>query len=169
MVRSGRYTSNRARQLGFASGLEVKVSDQLTKLGRKFEYESEVCKFIWYKPVQKGCIVDAHGEEVLKLDKGEKVVQRCNYTCDFAITKKDGTIMFIETKGYFKAPDRTKHKLLKKKYPNADLRIIFMSNGKVSSKTNYGQWATKEGIEYHVLTAAQKRTGEIIPKAWLEE
>lgn len=114
-----------------------------------------------------GCILSPDGKEVPLVIKGEKVVQRCNYTCDFMIIKKDGKPMFIETKGYFKAPDRTKHKALKKLYPDADLRIIFMSNGKVSSKTNYGQWAEKEGIEYHILTAAEKRNGNIIPEAWL--
>ena len=168
MARSGRYTSNSARQLGFASGLEVKVSEQLNGLNRIFEYESEACKFTWYKPITNGRLLDGFGDEI-ELSNGDKIVQRCNYTCDFVIFKKDGTPLFIETKGYFKAPDRTKHKLLKKKYPNADLRIIFMSNGKVSSKTSYSEWAIKEGIEHHVLTAAQKRTGDIIPKAWLEE
>ena len=167
MARSSRYTSNKARQLGFASGLEVKTADQLKGLKRDFEYESEACKFLYYKPITKGVVIDASGEPV-SLSKGCKVVQQCNYTCDFLITKKDGSKLFIETKGYFKAPDRTKHKLLKKRYPDVDLRIIFMSNGKVSSKTNYGQWAEKEGITYHILTAAQKRNGDIIPQSWLD-
>lgn len=169
MARSSRYTSNKARQLGFASGLEVKTSDQLKGLKRFFEYESEKCKFKWYKSITNGCLITKDGKEVWQDSKLYKVVQRCNYTCDFMIMKSDGNPMFIETKGYFKAPDRTKHKLLKKRYPDADLRIIFMSNGKVSSKTNYGQWAEKEGITYHILTAAQKRNGDIIPQSWLEE
>ena len=168
MARSGRYTSNKARQLGFASGLEVKTADQLKVLKRDFEYESANCMFIYYKPIQKGTLVDEEGYEV-PIDKSHKVVQRCSYTCDFLITKKDGSKMFIETKGYFKAPDRTKHKLLKKRYPDVDLRIIFMSNGKVSSKTNYSDWAENQGIEYHCMSSSDKKKGIVIPLAWLEE
>ena len=166
MAGSSRYTSNKARQLGYRSGLEVKTSVQLE--GRTFEYETEKCKFVYWTPVTKGGIIDKDGVEVLKLDKGAKIIQWRTYTCDFMITKSCGQPMFIETKGLFSGKDRVKHKQLKKLYPDTDLRIIFQNDGKVSSKTRYSQWAEKEGITYHVLTAAQKRNGNIIPEEWLD-
>lgn len=164
--RSGRFTSDKARKLGFASGLEVKVSEQLKSLGRDFDYETDECKFDYVTKVRGGVVIGSKGKE-LPLSKGSYIGQKHVYTCDFKIIKSNGESLFIETKGYFKAPDRTKHLILKKLYPDADLRIIFQSNGRVSKKTSYKEWAEKHDIKYHVLTAKEKREGRIVPEEWL--
>lgn len=166
---SNRHTSKLARQLGYASGLEYKASLQLDKLERYYEYETKDCKFDYFTPVVNGGVVDKEGQARLILDKGDQIVQWRKYTCDFMIMKKDGTPMYIETKGYFKPKDRVKHKMLKKLHPNVDLRIIFEHDGKVSKITRYSQWCDKNGIDYHCLTSANKKEGDLIPQGWLKE
>ncbi len=163
-----RYTKDAARRLGYASGLEVVTSEQLQQAGVEFEYESDQCKFDYTTNVRKGGVITKDGMNY-ELPTGCKVIQWHEYTCDFMITKSNGQPMFIETKGYFKAKDRTKHQDLKKRYPDLDLRIIFSSNGKVSPKTTYSQWAEKQGIRYHCLSYGEKKAGLIVPKSWLEE
>jgi hypothetical protein len=85
------------------------------------------------------------------------------YVTDFKLTGKHGKVMYIETKGYFKGKDRTKHKKLKEQHPNADVRFVFMrSSTKLNknSKTTYGSWCTKHGFLYADRT---------IPIEWLRE
>ena len=168
MAASNRFTSAAARAAGFASGLELATAAQLKELKRKFQYETKACEFIYFTTVVKGAVVDKCAEEY-PIPKGCKVVQWHDYTCDFMIIKKDGSPMFIETKGFFKPKDRKKHQILKKMYPHIDLRIIFQSNGKVSHKTKYSEWCVKQGITYHVLSAIDKKDGQVIPTEWLEE
>jgi hypothetical protein len=85
------------------------------------------------------------------------------YVTDFRLEGKHGKVMYIETKGYFKSKDRTKHKKLKEQHPNADVRFIFM-NSKTklnkNSTTTYGSWCTKQGFKY-----ADRK----IPIEWLME
>jgi len=163
-----RYTSKEAKQAGYASGLEYRVSTQLQMMDRDFEYESESCTFDYYTLVTKGGVVTENGED-LELPKKAKVVQHRRYTCDFKILTSKGEPIFIETKGYFKPKDRVKHIMLKKLYPDADIRIVFQSNGKVSSKTSYAQWAEKNGIRYYCLSSNDRKEGVIIPIEWLSE
>jgi hypothetical protein len=88
---------------------------------------------------------------------------RHKYVTDFKLIGKHGRVMYIETKGYFKPKDRTKHVQVRKEHPDADLRFIFMnSRTKISkkSKTTYGSWCTKKGFQY-----ADKR----IPLEWIIE
>ena len=77
--------------------------------------------------------------------------------------------MFIESKGFFKGKDRVKHKALKNQYPDLDLRLLFASNGKVSKKTSYMQWAEKLKIEAYALSHKEKKEGLFIPQEWLVE
>lgn len=82
-----------------------------------------------------------------------------HYTPDFVLP--NGII--IETKGYFLPADRTKHLLIKKQYPNLDLRFVFQNpNAKLnkSSKTTYAAWCMKNEF----LFAAKR-----IPVEWLTE
>ncbi len=168
MGRDSRWTSRKARRLGYRSGLEVKVSEQLEKVGVTFEYESEVCKLKYYTTVSNGGLLDRLGE-VIPLAKSSKIIQYHNYLCDFALTKENGSIMFVETKGRFTGKDRVKHIALKKLYPDIDLRILFQQDGKVSNKTTYSQWCEKQGIDYYCLSYAEKKKGNYVPDEWLEE
>ncbi len=138
----------------------------LTKRGVEFEFEGLNNEFIWYGKVINGCVVDKDNVSV-ELPRGTFVRQRKKYTCDFRVVRKDGTVMFVETKGYFKSADRTKHEALKKQFPDIDLRIVFSSNGwwSKAKRTRYSDWAEKMGITYHI---SKKSDGYIIPKGWLK-
>lgn len=110
-----------AKRKGYRSGLEIKIQDQLTELGIRFQYEK--IKVEW---------------EDLKYRK---------YTPDFIL--QNGII--VETKGLFTAEDRRKHLLIKKQHANLEIRFVFESSkrrlSKVS-KTTYGDWCTKYGFLY---------------------
>ena len=81
------------------------------------------------------------------------------YTPDF--TLDNGII--IEVKGWFKAKDRNKHRLIKEQYPELDIRFIFGNENNFlykGSKTRYSDWCKKHGFKY---------ANRIIPKKWLTE
>jgi hypothetical protein len=54
-----------------------------------------------------------------------------NYIPDFTITKKDGSVIYVEAKGLgraFDAAARVKMISVKKMHPEKDIRIVFMSS-----------------------------------------
>lgn len=115
-------TLDTARRLGFRSGLEIKVSEQLKESGVEFEYETTKIKYVVPESTH-------------------------TYTPDF--TFPNGLI--VETKGRFLAADRKKHLLIQKQHPELDIRFVFQnSNNKITkgSKTSYADWATKHGFQY---------------------
>ena len=79
------------------------------------------------------------------------------YTPDFVLP--NGII--IEAKGRLTATDRTKMILVKEQHPDLDIRFVFQ-NAKVkltkSSKTTYGDWATKHGFQWATRW---------VPAAWI--
>lgn len=124
--------------LGYRSGLEEKISEQLNTLKVTFSYETE--KITYTQPEKKR-----------------------SYKPDFITIKKDGTKLYIETKGRLTAADRKKHEWVKDQNPNLDIRFVFTnSNTKIAknSKTTYADWCNKNGFIF-----ADKE----IPKEWLEE
>lgn len=83
------------------------------------------------------------------------------YTPDFVLP--NGIV--VESKGYFTPEDRAKHLLLKKTYPDLDVRFVFTRNGgrkpiTSRSKTTYGQWCLKNGFQWEEA---------YIPEEWLRE
>jgi hypothetical protein len=115
------------------------------------------------------------GQDLLRLKKGGVVSDwtyeedyiayklEHKYNPDFKLTGKYGRVMYIETKGYFKSKDRTKHKKVKEQNPNHDVRFVFMNSRtklNKNSKTTYGSWCSKNGFQY-----ADRR----IPNEWLLE
>lgn len=115
-------TLDTSRKLGFRSGLEEKVADQLKKSGVEFGYETTKIKYVVPESVH-------------------------TYTPDF--TFPNGLI--VETKGRFVAADRKKHLLIQKQCPNLDIRFVFSnSKAKISkgSKTTYADWSTRHGFKY---------------------
>lgn len=128
------------------NGFEEKIFIDLinktkTMSNTSIEYESEY--FEYY--ILKKYLIDF--KVVLKKNNGVKV---CFY---------------IETKGYFKSADRTKLLLVRKQYPNADIRLVFQrpeNKLNKSSKVTYGDWANKNGFKW-----CDGKKG--IPSEWLEE
>jgi hypothetical protein len=128
-----------AYKYGYRSGLELKVADQIKEENYPLNYETETLNYI--VPERKS-----------------------KYTPDFIFTKKNGTLMYIETKGRWTATDRKKMKHILQSNPDIDLRIIFQNpNQRISksSKTTYEAYALKLGIQH----VAKKN----IPQEWLDE
>jgi len=129
-----------ARKHGYRSGLEDKISEQLKLTDKVWSYESEKLKYT--------------------------VPERlATYTPDFVLIKKDGSKMYIESKGYWPAPERKKIKFIIESNPELDIRMLFQdANTKISkkSKTTYGNYAEKIGIQW-----ASYKDG--FPLSWLDE
>ena len=122
---------------GYRSGLEVKVADELTQLGVKFQYEPD--GWVYYqKPMSK-------------------------YKPDFVLP--NGII--VETKGQFLSSDRSKHKLIKEQNPELDIRFVFSNSrariGK-KSKTSYGMWCERLGFQYADKSIPLSWINEELPK-----
>lgn len=114
------------------SGLENKILKGLPKTnGVKVEYEK---------------------------DKLDYVVRR-RYSPDLTVTLPNGRKIFIEIKGYLRPEDRTKMIAVKAFNPDADIRIVFGRDNKLSkkSKTTYSEWAKKNGFQYAIGR---------VPKEW---
>ena len=123
----------------YRSKFEASFAKQLEGENVSFEYEASVIGYTI--PERKG-----------------------KYTPDFKLLGGRTSLpVFIETKGYWDAEDRTKLKLVKEQHPDLDLRIVFMNaNNKIhkKSKTTYGDWATKHGFKW---------ANKTIPKEWIKE
>ncbi len=107
---------------GYRSGLEGKLSEQITANGHSPRYEEKVISYVIPERTAK-------------------------YTPDF--TLDNGII--VETKGRFLNNDRKKHLLIKEQYPSIDIRFVF-SNSKAKlykgSTTTYGQWCERHRFLY---------------------
>jgi len=71
--------------------------------------------------------------------------------------------IIIETKGWFKTQDRTKHLCLNYQHPELDIRFVFSNpNAKIGKKSNttYAMWCEKNGFKY---------AKGLVPEAWLHE
>jgi len=123
---------------GYRSGLENVLKEQLSTTGKKYSYESEKISYI--QPEKKR-----------------------TYTPDFVLLKKDGSKMYIESKGRWVLDDRKKHELILSQYPELDIRFVFSNpNARISkkSKTTYADICDKFGWKY-----AKKQ----IPDEWINE
>ena len=92
-----------------------------------------------------------------------KYIKQCKYTPDFLIVTRTGKKIYIETKGYWKSDERSKHKMVCKQNPEIDLRLVFMNaNNKLNknSKTTYASWCDKYKIKW---------ADKYIPEAWFDE
>jgi hypothetical protein len=128
-----------AYKYGYKSGLEHTVADQIKSTEYPLNYETETLNYI--VPERKA-----------------------KYTPDFVFVKKNGDLMFIETKGRWTSADRLKMKHVLTSNPGIDIRMVFQApTQKISknSKTTYESYANKLGINH----VAKKQ----IPEEWLSE
>ena len=112
-------------RLGFRSGLEDRVSHQITEAGLELLYETD----------KIGYVVPARDSK---------------YTPDFKLPKKGG-FFYIETKGIWTVQDRAKHLLIQKQHPDLDIRFVFSNqNAKLykGSPTTYGAYCEKHNFLY---------------------
>jgi hypothetical protein len=128
-----------AYKYGYKSGLELTVSKQIESTEYSLNYETETLNYI--VPERKA-----------------------KYTPDFVFVKKNGKLMFIETKGRWTSADRLKMKHVLTSNPGIDIRLVFQNPSQKISKassTTYESYALKLGIKY----IAKK----LIPEEWLSE
>lgn len=118
----------------YRSGLEDKLAAQLKTAGVKATYEQHRIKYV--------------------------VPEKWHtYTPDFILPNN----IIIEGKGVFDSDDRKKHLLIKKQYPNLEIRFVFSNpNQKLykGSKTTYGDWCEKYDFEY---------AKQYIPAEWISD
>lgn len=136
-------TTSKTRQAaykhGYKSGLELSVSEQITEAKYALNYETETLNYTVPETKHK-------------------------YTPDFVFTKRNGEIMYVETKGRWTVADRKKMKHVLTSNPGIDIRMVFQNpNQRISknSKTTYEAYANKLGI----MHVAKKQ----IPDEWLSE
>jgi hypothetical protein len=128
-----------ALKYGYKSGLEHTVAEQIKTAEYPLKYETETLNYI--VPERKA-----------------------KYTPDFVFVKKNGELMYIETKGRWTSADRLKMKHVLASNPGIDIRLVFQSpTQKISkgSNTTYETYAVKLGIKH----VAKKE----IPAEWLAE
>lgn len=107
-------------QYGFRSGLEERISQELTDKGVTFGYEDQKIEYL-------------------------KPAKSAKYTPDFNLA--NGIV--IETKGRFLTADRQKHLLVKAQHPEIDIRFVFSnSRARISkqSTTTYAMWCERNGF-----------------------
>lgn len=128
-----------ALKYGYKSGLEHTVAERIQSSEYDLNYETETLNYIVPE-------------------------RRAKYTPDFVFTKRNGEIMYIETKGRWTSADRLKMKHVLASNPGIDIRMVFQSpTQKISkgSSTTYEAYALKLGIKH----VAKKD----IPAEWLAE
>jgi hypothetical protein len=136
---SGNSKRAAALKYGYKSGLEHTVADQIKTAEYPLKYETETLKYIVPE-------------------------RQAKYTPDFVFVKKNGELMFIETKGRWTSADRLKMKHVLQSNPGIDIRMVFQSpTQKISkgSNTTYEAYALKLGIKH----VAKKE----IPTEWFTE
>lgn len=136
---SGNSKRANALKHGYKSGLELSVSVQINQTEYPLNYETETLNYI--VPERKA-----------------------KYTPDFVFVKKNGSFMFIETKGRWTSADRLKMKHVLASNPGIDIRMVFQApTQKISkgSQTTYETYANKLGINH----VAKKS----IPEEWMAE
>jgi predicted nuclease of restriction endonuclease-like RecB superfamily len=133
---------------GTRSKYESSIQTNLEKRKVSFGYETEQLE---YDDTVRGGFCCECGSR--------KVAKKHKYTPDFVITRKDGTKLYVEAKGYFKSTDRSKMRAVLKSNPDLDIRMMFMSNGKIDEDTRYSDWCEKYGMQYVI--------GKEVPNQWL--
>lgn len=118
----------------YKSKLEERIGEFLTLSNRQFVYESKRFPYI----------------------------TKHTYKPDFEIQKRDGSPMYIETKGYFRPDDKAKLLAVRDNNPGIDLRLLFQNNNKFHklSDYRYADWAERNNFKYSIGN---------IPEDWLNE
>jgi len=127
-----------AIRLGYRSGLEETVAQDLLRDTRPYTYEK--VKIEW-----------------------EDLAYR-TYTPDFVLHNN----VIIETKGRFTVGDRSKHLVIKKQHPLLDIRFVFSnSRAKLykGAKSTYAQWCQKYGFLYSDVSIPKQWLDEPIQDA----
>jgi len=102
---------------------------------------------------------DKHGFETRYEEVKLEYTLKKHYTPDFQITRSDGSIIYVESKGYFDRDARTKMLAVKDQHPDKVFVLLFEQDNSLfrKSKTRYSDWARQHGFDYSV---------QEIPERW---
>ena len=120
-----RLTVSNGIKHGYRSGLEDKISKQITTAGLEVQYETD--KISYHVPPRHS-----------------------KYTPDFKLPKYGG-FFYVETKGIWDVKDRQKHLLIKEQHPEIDIRFVFSNaNNKLykGSKSTYASFCDKHRLRW---------------------
>lgn len=125
---------NKGKLVKFKNKFEKRIGSTLGDLGYNMEYESDKITY----------------------------VTNHTYNPDFSLVKKDGSTMYLETKGIWESSDRAKHLAVKAQHPELDIRLVLYADYKIykGSKTTYSMWCDKKGIQWCI---------QEVPTEWLAE
>lgn len=94
-----------------------------------------------------------------------------NYITDFKVTRPDGSVFYIEVKGFFRIRDQVKMRAVKKAHPDKDIRFLFAVDNKVqgSKVTTCSKWAERYGFPYAIGKLPKEwfshnRSGDVHPR-----
>lgn len=159
--------ASRARAAGYRSGIEGLLGGWLDERGYTYKYEDKKLRIDWVLP-----------------ESNHK------YLCDFFFVKKDGTMMYVDTKGKWDYNDRVKHYYIQQQHPELDIRMLFEHNPermRITSKCSAAQLCTEgegyksKGIDwtdfsmpYAWCPIRQRKKQKVLlddafPAEWLEE
>jgi hypothetical protein len=112
--------------VGYKGGLEPKVAAMLRRKKVKAKHESKRIPY--------------------------EIREKHYYLPDFVITDTDGHVWYLEVKGWFRPQDVKKMKWVKECNADLDIRFMFASDSKFSSKgkMRYSDWCKKHGYQYCV-------------------
>lgn len=128
-----------------------KKNNKKARTYRGTEYRSE-----WEVTVRKGLSrlkrkLRSKAKIDYERDTLPYVIER-NYTPDFTITKEDGSVVYVEAKGYFDRNAMTKMHNVIEQHPDKEIVFLFSNDRPVrkGSKTKYSDWCEKRGVDYAI-------------------
>ena len=119
------------RGVTYKSMLEVEVAKQLhiahSKIKPKFKFDYEHHPF-------------------------EYVLEPRLYWPDFQIVRSDGSVLYIEVKGYLDRDSQRKMLAVKECHPNETFVFLFSKNNPIrrGAKMRYSDWCKKHGFDFEI-------------------
>lgn len=124
----------------------MKFQNKRTKSGHRSLYERDIHKNL-KKGARKNKAKVAYEQDAL-----EYTITRL-YNPDFTILCRNGHVIFVEAKGYFRPEDKTKMKFVKICNPEADIRMLFLKKNRKDIA-----WCERNGFPWAV--------GVDVPEEW---
>lgn len=161
---ANKFNVDKKKCNGFDSYFESQINDNLVRMQKHYEFEFryhvDTDNIHWYTNNKYSKRYEAIGvnKEDIVNDKIHHI-----YEPDFVIVNADGSKVYLEVKGWLQPEDRTKMKVIKKLYPDLDIRFVFQKkqNLKLKSGESNIEWALNNGFDNSI-------TGALIPKSWFK-
>lgn len=129
----------------YRSNFERSIAANLRKRGVKFQFEPH--KLCYWKKKTGG---------VCRVCGAKDVFTKHKYLPDFLLSNG----VYIEAKGKFTAPNRTKMLAVRDSNPKLDIRMLFMKDNWITTKHKhrYSDWCEKNGFEFAFMKVPEEWT-----------